>query len=114
MDCLFCRIVAGEIPAKKVFEDADTFAFEDITPKAPTHILQNHNIATRYIIIGIVGNPCFVIRCALEQNGKLAVDRDTDPAPGKDPAGTGRTTRDSGPGLKAPFIPKVCARRVAT
>ena len=38
-DCLFCRIVAGEIPASKVYEDEHTFAFEDIDPKAPTHIL---------------------------------------------------------------------------
>ena len=38
-DCLFCRIVAGEIPAKKVYEDEHTFAFEDIDPKAPTHVL---------------------------------------------------------------------------
>jgi histidine triad (HIT) family protein len=38
-DCLFCRIISGEIPAKKVHEDAHTFAFEDINPQAPTHIL---------------------------------------------------------------------------
>jgi histidine triad (HIT) family protein len=38
-DCLFCRIVAGEIPAKKVYEDEHTFGFEDIDPKAPTHVL---------------------------------------------------------------------------
>ena len=38
-DCLFCKIVAGEIPSKKVFEDEYTFAFEDIDPKAPTHVL---------------------------------------------------------------------------
>ena len=38
-DCLFCRIVAGEIPTRKVYEDEHTFAFEDIDPKAPTHIL---------------------------------------------------------------------------
>ena len=38
-DCLFCRIIAGEIPAKKVYEDEHTFAFEDINPKAPTHVL---------------------------------------------------------------------------
>jgi len=38
-DCLFCRIVAGEIPAKKVHEDEHTFAFEDINPHAPTHVL---------------------------------------------------------------------------
>lgn len=38
-DCLFCRIVRGEIPAKKVFEDDHTFAFEDIDPQGPTHVL---------------------------------------------------------------------------
>ena len=38
-DCIFCRIVAGEIPSKKVFEDDRIFAFEDISPKAPTHVL---------------------------------------------------------------------------
>jgi len=38
-DCLFCRIVAGEIPAKKVYEDEHTFAFEDLNPQAPTHVL---------------------------------------------------------------------------
>ena len=38
-DCLFCRIIASEIPARKVFEDDYTFAFEDIDPRAPTHVL---------------------------------------------------------------------------
>jgi histidine triad (HIT) family protein len=38
-DCLFCKILAGRIPAKKVFEDEHTFAFEDINPQAPTHVL---------------------------------------------------------------------------
>jgi histidine triad (HIT) family protein len=38
-DCLFCRIIHGEIPSKKVYEDAHVFAFEDIDPKAPTHVL---------------------------------------------------------------------------
>ena len=37
--CLFCRIVNGEIPAKKVYEDADVVAFNDINPQAPTHVL---------------------------------------------------------------------------
>ena len=39
MSCLFCRIVAGEIPAKKVHEDDHVFAFEDINPQAPLHVL---------------------------------------------------------------------------
>jgi histidine triad (HIT) family protein len=38
-DCLFCRILQGEIPAKKVHEDEHTLAFEDIQPQAPTHVL---------------------------------------------------------------------------
>jgi histidine triad (HIT) family protein len=38
-DCLFCKIIRGEIPSKKVYEDDRVFAFEDIDPKAPTHIL---------------------------------------------------------------------------
>jgi histidine triad (HIT) family protein len=37
--CLFCRIVNGEIPAKKVYEDNEVFAFHDINPQAPTHVL---------------------------------------------------------------------------
>ncbi|ADL48357.1 histidine triad nucleotide-binding protein [Micromonospora sp. WMMD718] len=39
MDCLFCRIVAGEIPATIVRETPTTLAFRDIDPKAPTHVL---------------------------------------------------------------------------
>lgn len=38
-DCLFCKIVAGDIPSSKVYEDDDLFAFDDITPQAPTHVL---------------------------------------------------------------------------
>jgi histidine triad (HIT) family protein len=38
-DCLFCRIIRGEIPAKKVYEDESVLAFEDINPQGPTHVL---------------------------------------------------------------------------
>lgn len=38
-DCLFCRIVAGEIPSQKVYEDEYCYAFYDISPLAPTHFL---------------------------------------------------------------------------
>jgi histidine triad (HIT) family protein len=38
-DCLFCRILRGEIPSKKVYEDDHTYAFEDIHPQGPTHVL---------------------------------------------------------------------------
>lgn len=39
MDCLFCNIVDGKIPANKVYEDETIIAFNDINPKAPVHIL---------------------------------------------------------------------------
>lgn len=39
MDCIFCKIVQGDIPSKKVYEDDKVFAFEDINPIAPIHIL---------------------------------------------------------------------------
>lgn len=39
MDCIFCKIVAGEIPSKKVYEDEQVLAFFDIAPAAPVHIL---------------------------------------------------------------------------
>lgn len=38
-DCLFCKIVARQIPAQLVFEDASAIAFKDINPQAPTHVL---------------------------------------------------------------------------
>ena len=38
-NCLFCKIIAGDIPSTKVYEDETVFAFRDIAPQAPTHIL---------------------------------------------------------------------------
>lgn len=38
-DCLFCKIIAGTIPSRKVYEDDRVYVFEDIDPKAPTHVL---------------------------------------------------------------------------
>ncbi len=38
-DCLFCKIVAGDIPSEKVYETENVFAFRDINPGAPTHVL---------------------------------------------------------------------------
>ena len=39
MDCLFCKIVAGDIPSTKVYEDEYVYAFNDINPVAPIHII---------------------------------------------------------------------------
>lgn len=38
-DCLFCKIIKGEIPSTKVYEDESVLAFRDINPQAPTHVL---------------------------------------------------------------------------
>lgn len=38
-DCLFCKIIAGQIPSSKVYEDETTYAFNDIDPKAKVHVL---------------------------------------------------------------------------
>jgi histidine triad (HIT) family protein len=48
-DCLFCEIIAGKIPARKVYEDEKAFAFEDINPQSPTHVL----IIPKKHIVGI-------------------------------------------------------------
>lgn len=39
MSCLFCKILAGEIPSAKVYEDEHVYAFRDIAPQAPVHVL---------------------------------------------------------------------------
>ncbi len=39
MDCIFCKIVSGEIPSKKVYEDESVLAFYDLEPQAPVHFL---------------------------------------------------------------------------
>ncbi|MHB1591716.1 MAG: HIT domain-containing protein, partial [Sulfuricella sp.] len=38
-DCLFCKIVAGEIPCRKVYEDGELIAFHDVNPAAPVHFM---------------------------------------------------------------------------
>lgn len=49
-DCIFCKIVAGEIPARRAYEDAEVLAFHDIKPVAPLHVLviPKKHIATLY------------------------------------------------------------------
>ena len=54
MSCLFCKIIAGEIPASKVYEDDQLIAFNDINPQAPMHVLvvPKQHIATLNDLIG--------------------------------------------------------------
>ena len=55
-DCLFCRIVAGEIPATVVHETATTLAFRDIDPKAPVHVLVVPRVHHRDVL-ALAGDP---------------------------------------------------------
>lgn len=52
MDCIFCKIVAGEIPSKKLYEDEQVLAFYDIQPKAPVHFLV---IPKQHVLDGAAG-----------------------------------------------------------
>jgi histidine triad (HIT) family protein len=77
-DCLFCRIIRGEIPSKKVYEDDRTFAFQDINPQAPTHVL----IVPKKHIVGIneadTGDAELIGYCQLVA-AKLARERGLEP-----------------------------------
>ncbi len=52
-DCIFCKIIRGEIPSEKIYEDDHTFAFEDLNPQAPTHVL----IVPKKHIVGLKEAP---------------------------------------------------------
>jgi histidine triad (HIT) family protein len=49
-NCIFCKIVRGEIPSRKVYEDADVLAFHDIQPQAPVHfmLIPKRHVASMY------------------------------------------------------------------
>ena len=73
-DCLFCKIVEGKIPSKKIYEDEHTFAFEDIDPKAPTHVL----VVPKKHIVGLKEareNEAEIIGRCLLTAAKIAKDR---------------------------------------
>jgi histidine triad (HIT) family protein len=79
-DCLFCKIVAGEIPANIVKRSEDVLAFRDIDPKAPTHVLV---IPTRHVAsVGSATGPDGerllgrVLAFAAELAGELGLTRD--------------------------------------
>lgn len=73
MDCLFCKIAAGEIPSKKVYEDDRVYAFYDIDPQAPTHflVIPKQHIAS--VAAVDVSNSAVVAHC-FEVIAKLAAE----------------------------------------
>jgi len=73
-DCLFCKIIAGQIPSKSVYEDDRVFAFEDIQPQAPTHVLIVPKKHIRGLKEAEAGDAEVVGRCHLAA-AKIAKDR---------------------------------------
>ncbi|MFH1098988.1 MAG: histidine triad nucleotide-binding protein [Candidatus Uhrbacteria bacterium] len=75
MDCLFCKIIAREIPASVRHEDADFVAFDDIHPKAPTHILivpKRHIASVRELAtsdVALAGRLVLAARAIAEEAG---------------------------------------------
>ena len=71
-DCLFCKIISGEIPSQKVYEDEHVLAFRDIAPQAPVHLL----VVPKEHIVSLAdvtpGNSLHVAKC-LETVAKLAI-----------------------------------------
>ncbi len=70
-DCLFCKIIKGEIPSAKVYEDEYVYAFRDINPQAPVHVLvvpKEHICCTRAIN---ESNSVYVAKC-FEAIAKIA------------------------------------------
>jgi histidine triad (HIT) family protein len=61
-ECLFCKIVAGEVPATVVRDDPDTLAFRDIDPKAPVHVLVVPKVHHADMAAVLAADPALVAR----------------------------------------------------
>ena len=70
-DCLFCRIVAGEVPSDRVHEDDDVIAFRDIAPRAPTHVLviPRRHIPDAHALTDVDGDLLAKLFSAIRQRG---------------------------------------------
>ncbi len=79
-DCLFCKIVAGEIPARKVYEDDEILAFHDIAPWAPVHFLM---IPKRHIhsMAGLTEADAALMGRIMTLAPKLALEQGCEPYP---------------------------------
>jgi len=74
-DCIFCKIIVGEIPSNKIYEDEFTFAFRDINPIAPTHIL----VIPKMHIAGLTDinkNNSDIMKKIIETAGKVCDSED--------------------------------------
>ena len=98
-DCIFCRIVTGEIPSKKVYEDEHTYAFEDLDPKAPTHVLVVPKKHIRGLKEAEASDAEVVGRCHLAA-AKIAKERGIEDGY--------RTVLNVGPGQDSPYFICMC------
>ena len=73
-DCLFCKIIAGEIPSTKVYEDEYCYAFNDIDPQAPTHFLVIPKQHIKSVAAVTPENSMIVAKC-FEAIAKIAAER---------------------------------------
>ncbi|MEO8976807.1 MAG: histidine triad nucleotide-binding protein [Casimicrobiaceae bacterium] len=76
-DCIFCRIVKGEIPSRKVYEDDDIFVFHDIRPQAPVHLLMIPK-AHRATMYDVSAEDAPALGRMMALTGKLAHDAGID------------------------------------
>ena len=77
-DCIFCKIVAGEIPAEKVYEDERAVAFQDIHPSAPHHLLivpREHIVSVNEATSANEGTLGHLFTVAADLAKKLGVDQ---------------------------------------
>ena len=72
-DCLFCKIVSGEIPSERVYADGDVIGFRDISPQAPVHVLiiPKEHIAS---VAEIVPENSYLVAKCIEAAAKIAKD----------------------------------------
>lgn len=73
-NCLFCKIIAGDIPSKKVYEDEYCYAFDDIDPQAPTHFLVVPKQHIKSVAAITPENSMAAAKC-LEAIAKIAKER---------------------------------------
>ena len=76
-DCLFCKIIAGDIPSSKVYEDDLCYAFNDIDPQAPTHFLVIPKQHIQSVAAVDASNSAVVAHC-FEVIAKIAKERGMD------------------------------------
>lgn len=76
-DCIFCKIVKGEIPSRKVFEDDDIYVFHDIRPQAPVHLLLIAK-AHRATMYDVTDDDAPVLGRIMVLAGKLAREQGAD------------------------------------